>query len=102
MEVGFDIAELGAGTRRIDAGDSAFAPGMSVIGRQAETIVQRNVHAEIPDMGETAMASGCATGVAKCVRLERATAAIPKIAGASQAQGVKLAAKHKRMRQPEH
>lgn len=88
MEVRFDITELCAGARPIDAGDRAFAPAVSVIGRKAETITQRDVHAEIPDIGKTAIAAGYATRVAKRVRLERATAAIPEIVGISEAQGV--------------
>ena len=102
MEVRFDITELGVVPRRINAGDCAFAPCVSVIRREAETIAKRDVHTHIANVREAAIASRSAARVAERARLERATAAIPKIVRVGQAQSMQLTAKYKRMRQPEH
>src|SRR5262249_13728697 len=102
VKIRFDVAELGIRARRIDAGNAALAPSVSVIGRHAKTIAKGNVHAEVPDIGETAIAGSCTAGVAERVRLERAAPAIPKIVAVCEPKCMKLAANPKSMRQPEH
>src|SRR5438552_17300360 len=91
MKIRFDVTELGIGTGRIDTLDEILAPSMRIIRRERETVAQRNVHADVPHIGERTIASAGAAGVAEGVRLKRAATAVPKVVRVGQAQGMQLA-----------
>src|SRR5262245_8820747 len=58
VKIRFDIAKLSVGARLIDLSDGALAPSVSVIRGQAKTITQRDIHADVPYIGEAAVADG--------------------------------------------
>src|SRR5579859_6516383 len=91
MKIRFDVTELGVGTGRINTLDEILAPSMRVIRRERETVTQRNVHTDIPNIGESAIAAAGAAGVTERMRLKRAATAVPEVVRAGQSQRMQFA-----------
>src|SRR5438477_167832 len=86
MEVGLNISELGVRACRVDAFYHALAPCVCVIGGHTESVAEGHVHAHVPNVGQASVAAAGTASVAKRVRLECATSAIPKVVRIRQTQ----------------
>src|SRR5438552_3572412 len=102
MKVRFDVSKLRIGTCRIGARHNALSPGMRIVRGDAKSVTQWHVHADVPNICQTAVAATRPAGIAECSWLESASAAIPEVLRTSQAQRVQLAAHHQGMRQTEY
>src|SRR4029077_11727327 len=56
MKVRFDVSKLRIRTCRIDARHNALSPGMRIVRRDAKSVTQWHIHADIPNICQTAVA----------------------------------------------
>src|ERR1700722_5810469 len=93
MKVGLEKNKLPVGIVRINRRNHALAPGMAVIKSSPERPGHLVVGAEVPDVGQAAVAVVGAARVAEGGGLKRAPAGIPEIVRVRQPQRVHFAAK---------
>src|SRR5713226_249077 len=96
-EVRLHVTKLRARACRINAGNHALSPGMRVIRCDTEPIPQRHIQTDVPDIRQAAGAAAGPACIAKCVRLKRAAASVPKVMCVREAEGVEFAAHRERM-----
>ena len=101
-EVYLNVTELGAGAGRINVRDQAFSQSVSIIGRQAEAVAERQIETHIPNICQAAVAVAGAPCVSKRLWLKCAATSVPKVLRICQAQGVKFRPDNQLMGQAEY
>ena len=79
MKVRFDVSKLRIRTCRIDTRHNALSPGMRIVRGDVKPVTQWHVHADVPNICQTAVAATRPAGIAECSWLESASAAIPEV-----------------------
>jgi len=71
MKVRFDVSKLRIRTCRIDARHNALSPGMRIVRGDAKPVTKWHVHADVPNICETAVATSRPAGIAECSARKR-------------------------------
>src|SRR5256885_8090827 len=101
VKIRLDISKLGVCTGRINAGDHALPPGISIIQRRAESIPQRKIEAYVPDVRQTAGAPATSSRVPERRGLKGASPRIPKVLVSGRTERVHFAPRHHSTRKSE-